>query len=367
LLQHEVAHGDMTEGGVSSARERQPTVIAHRGASAYRPEHTLGAYALAIDQGADFIEPDLVVSRDGVLVVRHENELSRSTDIADRPEYRRRRTRKCIDGKSVEGWFADDFWLSELKTLRAREPFPEIRPGSATFNDCFPIPTLQEVLDLLIVEDDHGDAARTGIGSSRRLRCGLYAELKHPTFFAARGFDVVQLLLDTLRSRGIAQERNRIFLQSFETGVLKRLRRLTDLPLVQLLDVEGRPYDSELSGGKTYRELTTPAGLADVATYADAIGPAKALVDPRGASGIDRSPALLEDAHRLGLLVHAWTFRAGGGPWSADRPGPELSRQEAAEGDLADEIKRYLASGLDGLFTDNPDVAVRTRDTVLAE
>lgn len=337
-----------------------PVIIAHRGASAYRPEHTLAAYALAIDQGADFIEPDLVVTHDGVLIARHENELSRSTDIEDHPEYYARRTRKCIDGKIVEGWFSEDFSLVELKTLRVREPSSAARHCSTAFSGCFTIPTLDEILDLLIVEGDSADVLPTRSGSEARLRCGLYAELKHPTFFMGAGFDTAHTLLDMLRSRGIAHERNRIFLQCFETCALKRLRGLTDLPLVQLLDAEEGSYECELFGGKTLRELTTPAGLAEIATYADAIGPAKRLVGPCIAGSVNKPAALLDAAHRLNLLVHAWTFRTGG------RPEAEASQQDAANGHLAREIERYLASGVDGLFTDNPDIAVRTRDALIS-
>jgi glycerophosphoryl diester phosphodiesterase len=355
----------MIEAVTPSAMRRRPAVIAHRGASGYRPEHTLAAYALAIDQGADFIEPDLVVTRDGVLVARHENELSRTTDVAERPEFCTRRTRKLVDGKSVEGWFSEDFSLDELKALRAREPSPDSRPCSAAFDGCFEIPTLQEIVDLLSTGERRSDAAAT-TSAPARLRCGLYMELKHPTFYVAQGFHTAPLLVETLRSNGLAHERERVFIQSFEIGTLKQLRRLTDLPLVQLLDVAGGPYDSEAAGGgRTYRDLTTAAGLAGIATYADAIGPAKALVAPRSADGgVDQSAALLEDAQRLGLLVHVWTFRLEDGPRRAHRLIRQPMDREAAEKDLADELRRYLATGLDGLFTDNPDVAVRTRTAI---
>ena len=355
----------MIETGASATR-RRPVVIAHRGASGYRPEHTLAAYALAIDQGADFIEPDLVVTRDGVLVARHENELSRTTDVAECPEFRPRRTRKLVDGNSVEGWFSEDFSLGELKTLRAREPSPGSRPCSAAFDRCFDIPTLQEIIDLLSAGQERCDAAATVNASPTRLRCGLYAELKHPAFYVAQGFDTARLLVETLRSNGLAHERERVFIQSFEIRTLETLRRLTDLPLVQLIDATGAAYDSEAAGGVgTYRDLTTAAGLAGVATYADVIGPAKALVAPRSADGgIDQPAALLEDAHRLSLLVHAWTFRMED-PGPAEHPTRQPSDRDTAEKNLAAEIGRYLATGLDGLFTDNPDVAVRARAAVV--
>ena len=304
------------------------------------------------------------MTRDGVLVARHENELSRTTDVAERPEFCTRRTRKLVDGKSVEGWFSEDFSLGELKTLRAREPSPDSRPCSAAFDGCFEIPTLQEIVDLLSAGEGRSDAAVTA-NAPARLRCGLYAELKHPTFYAAQGFDTAPLLVETLRSNGLAHERERVFIQSFEISTLKQLRRLTDLPLVQLLDVAGGPYDSEAEGGRrTYRDLTTATGLADIATYADAIGPAKTLVAPRSADGVAQPAALLEDAHRLGLLVHAWTFRVEDGPRRAHRLIRQPMDREAAEKDLADELRRYLATGLDGLFTDYPDVAVRTRTAI---
>jgi glycerophosphoryl diester phosphodiesterase len=333
----------MIEAGRSSAA-RPPVIIAHRGASGYRPEHTLAAYALAIDQGADYIEPDLVVTGDGVLVARHDNELSHTTDVADRPEFRQRRTRKCIDGKNVDGWFSEDFSLGELKVLRARERWPDRRPCSAAFDGRFEIPTLQEILALLSSKRPPGNASAT------RLPCGLYVELKHPSYYAGMGFDTARLLLRTLSSDGFPHERERVFIQSFEINVLKQLRRLTTLPLVQLLDVEGSPNGE--ARARTYRDLMTPAGLAEIATYADAIGPAKDLVAPRLANhGLDMAATLLNDAHRLGLLVHAWTFRLEDDP--AD---------QASAGHLVAEVRRYLTSGVDGIFADHPDIAVRARD-----
>ncbi len=355
----------ITEAGETTAAERRPLVIAHRGASGYLPEHTLAAYALAIDQGADFIEPDLVVTRDGILVARHENELSGSTDVAQHSEFRRRRTRKVIDGKSVEGWFSEDFALSELKTLRAREPRSGLRPRSAAFDGCFQIPTLQEIIDLLTSGDGQAALSPSQNHPAGRLRCGIYPELKHSAYYSAIGIDIGRLLLETLRSSGLPKQRAYVFIQSFEMSALKELRRLTDLPLVQLLDVEGRSYDIELAGDtRTYRDLITPQGLSEIGGYADAIGPAKDLVLPRSADGTcDRPSTLLDDAHRAGLLVHAWTFRIEDELYPAHL-GNQSSQRNASANVLAGEIGRFLAAGLDGLFTDNPDVGVRMRDAV---
>ena len=330
------------------------------------PEHTLAAYALAMKQGADFIEPDLVITRDGVLVARHENELSSTTDVSERAEFGTRRTRKRIDGKTVEGWFSEDFTLAELKTLRTCEPLPGMRPGSAKFDGCFEIPTLQETIDLLAAGDRRHGASMPPDVSAATQHIGLYPELKHSTYYSAIGFDTLRLLLETLESSGLSGYRDRVFIQSFETSTLKELRRMTDLPLVQLLDTMGRPRDLELAGDRrTYRDLAMPAGLAEIATYADAIGPAKDLVVPRSVDGfLDQPSDLVEEAHRVELLVHAWTFRSEDaflpGDFRGDRqqPSPGDAVAKGPEGEIA----HFLAAGLDGVFTDNPDIGVRARD-----
>src|SRR5215203_2571732 len=301
---------------------RTPIVIAHRGASGYRPEHTLAAYELAVEMGADFIEPDLVLTRDGVLIARHENEISETTDVADHPELASRRTTKSIDGVEVTGWFTEDLTFSEITTLRARERLPF---RNQEFNGRFPVATFAEVMDL---------ARRASANLGRPI--GVYPETKHPTYFRSIGLPLEEPLLQTLeRDDG----RTRVYIQSFETGNLRELRQRTDLPLIQLLDTEGQPWDLALAGdGRTYRDLATPAGLAGIAGYADGIGPSKQLLLPPA--------SLVEDAHRAGLLVHPWTFRG-------DPDG----------GDAEEEYRQFFSLGVDGVFSDFPDAAVRARDS----
>lgn len=304
----------------------RPLVIAHRGASGYRPEHTLASYELAIAMGADFIEPDLCITRDGVLIARHENEISDVSDVADRPEFRDRRTRKTVDGREIEGWFVEDFTLAEIKTLRARQRFPF---RDLSFDGRFEIPTFQEVLDL-----------------ARHHGVGVYPETKHPTFFRQLGLPLEKRMVEALHAAGFRGRGAPAFLQSFETGNLRYLRTLTDLPLVQLLDVEGRPWDDP----RSYQDLATPAGLAEIAGiggYADGIGPNKRMIVPAGPDLRLLPPTtLVEDAHRAGLLVHPWTMRS-----DAQFLAPDY------EGDPDREYRQFLDLGVDGLFSDFPDVA----------
>lgn len=308
---------------------KHPIVIAHRGASGYRPEHTLASYELAIEMGADFIEPDLVPTKDGVLVARHENEISETTDVDSRPEFADRRTTKRIDGREITGWFTEDFTLAEIKTLRARERLP-FRDSS--WNGRFEVPTLAEVLEL-----------------ARRHNAGVYPETKHPTYFRSIGLPVEETLVETLHAAGYRGRSAPVYLQSFETGNLKALRRMTDLPLIQLLDAAGGPYDLQ---GRTYQEMATPAGLAEIATYADGIGPNKRLIVPARPDGrLGAATSLVDDAHRAGLLVHPWTFRSD---------GPFLSPDY--EGEPEREYEQFFALGVDGVFSDFPDVALRARD-----
>ena len=308
----------------------RPIVIAHRGASGYRPEHTLASYELAIEMGADFIEPDLCITRDGVLVARHENELSRTTDVADRPDFQDRRTRKAVDGVQLEGWFAEDFTLAEIKALRARQRFPF---RDASFNGQLEIATFEEAL-----------------GLARRHGVGVYPETKHPTYFRQLGLPLEERMVEALHAAGFRGRGAPAFLQSFEVGNLKHLRTLTDLPLVQLLDVDGRPWDD----ARSYDALATPAGLAEVATYADGIGPNKRRIVPAGPDLRLLSPTtLVEDAHRAGLLVHPWTLRSD---------GPFLSPDY--EGDPEREYEQLLGLGVDGLFSDFPDLARRMVDRI---
>lgn len=310
-----------------------PLVIAHRGASAERPEHTLAAYRLAIEQGADFIEPDLVMTKDGVLVARHENEISETTDVAERPEFAARRTTKVIDGETVSGWFTEDFTLAELKRLRARERLPLLRPANRAFDGEETIPTFDEVVAL-------AKAAPRPVG--------VYPETKHPSHFRALGLPTEEALLAVLARHGWSNMRARVFIQSFEVGNLKALRARTRLPLVQLVASRGGPPDQP---GVGYADMLTDAGLAAIAAYADAIGVEKSLVIPRGADGrLASATDLVARAHRAGLKVHAWTFRPENHFLPEGLRGPG---GPAARGNATGEIRAYVAAGIDGLFTDS--------------
>jgi glycerophosphoryl diester phosphodiesterase len=233
-------------------RTTAPIVIGHRGASGYRPEHTLASYRLAIRLGADFVEPDLVSTKDGVLVARHENEIGGTTDVAEHPEFADRKTTKTIDGRSVTGWFTEDFTLAELKTLHAKERLPLVRPDNTRYDGRFEVPTLDEVLSLVRQEE-----RRTG------RRIGVYPETKHPSYFDDLGLSLEEPLVATLRRHGLDRAGSGVFIQSFETANLRELAGVTRVPLVQLIDASGAPYDFVEAGDpRTYRDLTTPEGLA---------------------------------------------------------------------------------------------------------
>ena len=329
----------------------EPLVIAHRGASAYRPEHTLAAYRLAIDMGADYIEPDLVSTKDGVLLDRHEPEISGTTDVASHPEFANRRTTKVVDGTSLTGWFTEDFTLAELKTLRAIERIPDLRPANTAFNGLYEVPTFQEVIDL---------AKREGVG--------IYPETKHPTYFDSIGLSLEEPLIRTLRANGLDKPNADVFVQSFEVSNLRELNRELRVPLVQLTSATGRPYDFTATGDpRTYADLTTPSGLRWVARYADGLGPDKSQIVPRDAQNRLLAPtSLINDAHRAGLLVHPYTFRPENNFLAADhREGnpasPEFLR---ARGNQPAELKLFYKLGVDGVFADNADTAVAVRRKV---
>lgn len=329
-----------------------PIVIAHRGASGHLPEHTLAAYFIAMEQGADYIEPDLVMTRDGVLVARHENEISGTTDVAHHAAFAARRTTKVIDGESVTGWFTEDFTLAELKQLRAVERIAQWRPANTRFDGMFEIPTLEEILALV-----HDRQVRGATGA----RIGVYPETKHPSYFAAIGLPMESALVDTLHRYGYAGREGRAFIQSFETANLGRLRALTQLPLVQLINDSGQPYDAMARGeATTYRDLLSPGGLARVAGYADALGVHKNLVIPRDAgNGMGAATALVPAAHAAGLQVHAWTFRAE----NVFLPQPlRAAGPDSTPGALEEEIEAFLRAGVDGIFSDHPEYAVRARN-----
>ena len=327
----------------------EPLVIGHRGASGYRPEHTLEAYELAIDMGADIIEPDLVATSDGVLVARHENEISGTTDVEAHPEFAGRYTTKTIDGQTVTGWFTEDFTMAELETLSATERVPELRPDNTVFDRLYEIPTFQEVIDL---------AQERGVG--------IYPETKHPSYFDSIGLSLEEPLVKALTASGWDEPTDPVFIQSFETANLRQLDTMTDLPLVQLIGGSGQPYDFQAGGyqNRTYANLVTPRGLAWIATYADGIGPTKDLIVPRDANGNRTQPTtLVDDAHRQGLVVHPWTFRNENTFLPADlRAGdPGHPGYAGATGDAPDEYQLFFDLGVDGVFSDNPDTAVAAR------
>ncbi len=316
---------------------KDPIIIAHRGASGERPEHTIASYTLAIEQGADYIEPDLVLTKDGVLVARHENEISETTDVADHPEFAGRKASKTIDGQKMTGWFTEDFTLAELKTLRAKERLPLLRKANTAFDGQFEIPTFEEIILLAKAKEKE---------SGRRI--GIYPETKHPSYFASIGLPHEAPLLAMLEKHGYSQKDDPLFIQSFEVGNLKALRSKTQLRLIQLMSKDDGPADDPAT---SYAAMATPEGLKGIARYADGVGVEKAMILPRTLLGnLGEPTALVADAHAAGLDVHAWTFRRE----NYFLPlGQRSGLNPAAHGDLVSEIKAYLAAGIDGFFSDN--------------
>ena len=368
----------MGESGPAWAQQKtltgeRPLVIAHRGASGYLPEHTLEAYKMAIEMGADFIEPDLVATKDGVLVARHEPMLGATTDVADRPEFAARKTTRKVDGVDTTDWFACDFTLAEIKQLRAKQQMAE---RDQSMNGKFEIPTLQEVIALVKSE------------SERRGRTiGIYPETKHPTFHSTIGLKLEDRLLDALKEASWTERTSPVIIQSFEVSNLKYLRTKTRVRLVQLVDADdvdkdgnivlvpplAQPYDFVEAGDKrTFKDLVTKAGLAEIKAYADGVGPWKPYILPsrqRDENGdgkpddlnrdgkIDERDRVLmaptnvvKDAHELGLFVHTWTFRSESRRLASD-----------FDGNPAAEYKAFYALGVDGVFSDFPDAAVKAQ------
>jgi glycerophosphoryl diester phosphodiesterase len=325
-----------------------PLVLGHRGASGYRPEHTLASYELATRLGADYIEPDLVATKDGVLVARHEPEIEDTTDVASHPEFASRRTTKVIDGASFEGFFVEDFTLAELKTLRAKERLPLVRQENTLYDGRYEIPTFQEVLDL-----------RARLSRELHRTIGVYPETKHPTYHDAIGLSLEEPLAKALERNGLDRPNAPVFVQSFEVANLKELDTKLKAPIVQLFGDVGAPYDFVVLGDpRTYDDLATPAGLAEVATYADGIGPNKGRVIPVVAGALGAPTSLVADAHDAGLVVHPYTFRNENAflPASLQRPGAPSDY-----GDAFGEYAAFYAAGVDGLFSDNADTAVAAR------
>ncbi len=330
----------------AAAEAATPIVFAHRGASAYSPEHTLASYALAIEQGADFVEPDLVSTKDGILVARHENEIGGTTDVSDHPEFASRRTTKTIDGTRMTGWFTEDFTLAELKTLRAEERIPGTRPGNAAYNGQFQVPTLQEVIDLVKQKE---------IEAGRKI--GIIPETKHPTYFDRIGLSMEEPLVAALNKNGYTGKDANVFIQSFEVANLVELNKLTEVPLVQLMTTRGgRPWDFIASGDtRTYGDLLTTAGLAGVKAYADVLSTDKSVLIPRDSAGRLANPSsVIADAHAAGLLVVPYTFR----PENTFLPtNLRIGSSANAYGNDQAEFLAFLNAGVDGVFADAPDRA----------
>ena len=302
----------------ASAAASGPLIIGHRGASGHRPEHTLEAYRLAAEMGADFIEPDLVATKDGVLIARHENEIGGTTDVADRfPDRKRTRT---IDGQSLAGWFSEDFTLAEIKTLRAKE---RLAFRSHAYDGRFQVATFEEVI-----------ALAQALGRELKRPIGVYPETKHPTYFRGINLPLEEKLLAALDKFGWNRRDAPVFIQSFEQGNLRELRKKTTVRLIQLASTA-----AVVEGDR----------LKDIATYADGIGPEKRLIIPVKADGSVGPPTdLVARAHALGLLVHAYTLRSD-----------KQFLPAAYAGDAEEEYRQFRAAGVDGLFTDFPDVAAR--------
>ncbi|WP_405878526.1 glycerophosphodiester phosphodiesterase [Streptomyces sp. NBC_01136] len=330
----------------------KPAVIGHRGASGYRPEHTFGSYQLALDMGADVIEAgDLVPTKDGHLVCRHEPEIGGTTDVSAHPEFADRKTIKTLDGVAVTGWFTEDFTLAELKTLRAVERIPANRPHNTLYNGRWEIPTFEEVL--------HWQDEQT---RKRGKQVWIYPETKHPTYFRALGLGLEERLAKVLRGHGKDKKNSPVIIQSFEPSSIQRLDKLVDNPLVVLLSAANtRPWDFVTAGDpRTVADLVKPEGLKWIASYAQGIGPTLDLVIPKDANGALTTPTtLVADAHRAGLILHPYTMRNENTFLPANfRQGTDPN----AYGDAFGAFKTYFATGIDGVFSDNADTALLARE-----
>lgn len=356
--------------GVASADERSggghhggggykslpaPTVIAHRGTSGYRPEHTFGSYQLALDMGAHVIEAgDLVPTKDGHLVCRHEPEIGGTTDVSAHPEFAGRKTTKSLDGVATTGWFTEDFTLAELKTLRAKERIPGNRQRNTLYDGRWEIPTFEEVLKW-----------RERQSRERGKEVWIHVETKHPTYFRKLGLGLEERVATLLRKYGVNKKNSPVFLQSFEPTSIQRLNKLVDNPLVVLLSTaNSRPWDFVDAGDpRTVADLITPEGLDEIASYAQGIGPTLDLVIPKDKDGKLLAPTtLVKDAHAAGLILHPYTMRNENTFLPADfKKGTDPN----AYGDAFGAFKAYLATGIDGIFSDNCDTALLAREDFL--
>ncbi|KQY60217.1 glycerophosphodiester phosphodiesterase [Aeromicrobium sp. Root495] len=340
-----------------SVQEGAPVLIAHRGVPGHRLEHTRPSYELAIELGTDFIEPDVVATRDGHLVVRHENEIGHTTDVAEHPEFTERRTTKVVDGVPFSGWFTEDFTLAELKRLRTRERLPQLRPQNLVLAGREPILTFAEVVQIA------RDANEAEIGR----RVGVYVETKHPTYFHDLDLDLNDLLVAEMERLGINDDDADVpvVIQSMESANLQELRPRTPAPLVQLMDRAGAPFDFVASGDpRTYADLTTADGLEFVAAYADGIGPNKSLVIERAPDHrLTDETGLVGRAHEAGLWVHIWTMRDENNFLPLDY---RVGTARSAHGDAAAEYLRFFEAGVDGVFSDFTQTAWAAREAFRA-
>jgi len=344
----------LTPGPVAAKRHDRHhaiTIYGHRGAAGYRPEHTIGSYKLAARMGADYIEPDLVSTKDHILVSRHEPAIGATTDVGNHPEFANRRTTKVIDGVTfANDWFTEDFTLAELKTLRAKERLPDIRQHNTLYNGRYQILTLQQIINL-----------RKRLSRELHRQVGLIPELKHSTYFRSIGLPLEEPFVATLRRNHLNNRRAKLTVQSFETSNLKALNRVIPNPLVQLFDARNlKPGDVLASGGSlTYGQMATPAGLRDVAKYADVASPSKDYIIPVQADGTLGAPtSFVSDAHRAGLDVVAYTFRNEN---NFLPPALRVGTNPSDYGRAFDEYRAFFSTGLDGVFSDNADTAIEAR------
>lgn len=341
-------------------------VIGHRGASALRPEHTLESYQKAIDDGADFIEPDLVSTKDGILVARHENEISGTTNIASLPQFADRKKTKVIDGVSLNGWFTEDFTLNELQQLKARERIPQYRPKNQKYNDLYAIPTLDQIIELT-----NAHYKKTG------KIIGLYIETKHPTYFQKQNLAMEDTLLKTLSKYQYTRDIAPVYLQSFEVNNLKYLKSQLDLhksvkhaQLIQLYDDKSKKpadYDDQ-NVSTTYADMATIDGLKAVAKYADGVGPWKETYIFEDKDTLKKPTSFIKDAHQAGLKVHPYTFR----PENNFLPSTLKCSTDPAKADercptgSIKEMQLYFKAGVDGVFTDDPAIGRQAVQTYQA-
>ncbi|MFN3455130.1 MAG: glycerophosphodiester phosphodiesterase [Pseudobdellovibrio sp.] len=343
ILSNPIALAKNKPASISYNSSELPLVIGHRGASGYRPEHTLEAYKLALDMGADYIEPDLVITKDGVLISRHENEISETTDVAIK--YPDRKTTKKIDGENKTGWFAEDFTLKEIKTLRTKERLPN---RDQKFNGLYEVPTFEEIIELLKTFNNKNSMTR-----------GIYPETKHPSYFQSIGLALEEPLVKILNKYHLNNKNSKVFIQSFELSNLKKLKKITSVPLILLLEIPQKsPYDFILSGDKrTYLDLVnTDTSLKELSLIVSGIGPHKAYIIPILPSGQKLPPTeLVKKAHTFGLKVHPYTFRNDKQYLhSSYENNPELEYME------------FFKQNVDGVFSDFPDTAIKAREKYLS-